>query len=89
MATLLRSLLLAAAMATCSLGLCAGETAAPKKLTPGTYEELKNRIGPSQADLAWQQVRWRAGFLDGLLDAQAADKPLFFWFYGGDPLGNC
>ena len=40
-------------------------------------------------DLAWQQVRWRDGFLDGLLDAQAADKPLFFWFYGGDPLGNC
>jgi hypothetical protein len=30
-------------------------------------------------------VRWRDGFLDGLLDAQAADKPLFFWFYGVIP----
>ena len=89
MVTLLRSLFLAAAVATCTLGLCAGEPDAPKKLTTGNYEELKNRIGPSQDDLAWQQVHWRDGFLNGLMDAQAADKPLFFWFYGGDPRGNC
>jgi hypothetical protein len=70
-----------------SLG--AGEPSVPKKLTPDTYEAIKARVSLTPDDLAWQQVRWRDGFLDGLLDAQAADKPLFFWFYGGDPRGNC
>ena len=67
----------------------AGETSVPKKLTSDTYEAIKARVSLTPDDLAWQQVRWRDGFLDGLLDAQAADKPLFFWFYGGDPRGNC
>jgi hypothetical protein len=89
MATLFRFLFLAAAVATFSPGLCAGEPSSPRTLTTGTYEELKNRIDLSREDLAWQQVRWRDGFLDGLLAAQAADKPLFFWFYGGDARGNC
>jgi hypothetical protein len=40
-------------------------------------------------ELAWQKVRWRAGFFEGVMEAQAADKPLFFWFYGGGPTGNC
>jgi hypothetical protein len=66
----------------------AGE-AIPKKLTQDTYEAVKARVSLTPEDLAWQQVRWRDGFLDGLLDAQATDKPLFFWFYGGDPVGNC
>jgi hypothetical protein len=89
MATLLRFLFLAGAVATSGLDLGAGEPSIPRKLTPSNYEELKSRIAPSGDDLAWQQVRWRDGFLDGLLAAQAADKPLFFWFYAGDPRGNC
>ena len=76
-------------MASIGSTLDAGERSIPKKLTPDTYEAIKARVSLTPEDLAWQQVHWRDGFLNGLLDAQAADKPLFFWFYGGDPRGKC
>jgi hypothetical protein len=61
----------------------------PDRLTPETFEAIKARVSLTPDDLAWQQVRWREGFLEGVLEAQAADKPLFFWFYGGGLAGNC
>ena len=61
----------------------------PERLTPATFEAIKARVVPTPQELAWQQVRWRDGFFEGLLEAQAADKPLFYWIYEGDPRGNC
>jgi hypothetical protein len=69
--------------------LGAGETSIPKKLTPDTFEAIKSRVSLTPEDLAWQQVHWRDGFFEGLLEAQAADKPIFFWYYRGDPRGSC
>ena len=61
----------------------------PEKLTPATFEEIKARLTPSDDDLAWQKIIWRDGFFEGVLEAQAADKPLFYWIYEGDPRGYC
>ena len=86
---LLRSTTLAAMMAFLGSALSAGDLLVPQKLTPETFEAIKARIVPTQQELAWQQVRWRDGFFEGLLEAQAADKPIFYWIYEGDPRGNC
>jgi hypothetical protein len=61
----------------------------PEKLTVDSFDVIKARITPTPQDLAWQQVRWRDGFFQGLLEAQAADKPIFYWIYEGDPRGGC
>ena len=59
----------------------------PEKLMPGTYDQIKARLTLTDAELAWQKAHWRDGFFEGLLEAQAADKPLFYWIYEGDPRG--
>lgn len=62
-------------------------TPPPEKLTPATYESIKTRLTLTDAELAWQKVHWRDGFFEGVLEAQAADKPIFYWIYEGDPRG--
>jgi hypothetical protein len=60
-----------------------------EKLTSKNYETFKNLVSPKTAELAWQQVEWRTGFWNGLVEAQAKDKPIFYWIYDGDPRGGC
>jgi len=83
------SVLLAAAVGLFSSNLAAGDAPVPTKLTPDTFEAIGARVSLTPEDLAWAQIRWRDGFFEGLLEAQAADKPLFYWIYEGDPRGNC
>ncbi len=71
------------------LGHASGAEALPPKLTPATYDSIKARVMPKPDDLAWQHLHWRDGFFDGLLAAQAEDKPLFYWIYEGDPRASC
>jgi hypothetical protein len=61
----------------------------PSKLAPETYEVIKTRLTLTREDLAWQRIRWRNGFFQGIVEAQAADKPIFYWLYYGDPRGYC
>ena len=87
----LRTITIAAVFVTLG-GLWAGDRPLPAKLTPETFDMIKARVSLTPEDLAWQKVPWRSGFLEGLLEAQAADKPIFFWFYGGGTTGlasNC
>ena len=81
--------LLAAALASVNPYASVRAAPAPQRLTPDTFEAIKARVVPTPDELAWQRVRWRDGFFDGLLEAQAGDKPLFYWLYEGDPRGNC
>lgn len=81
--------LLATAVGGFSGDLGAGGPPVPKKLTPDTFEAIKARVGLTPEDLAWQKVQWRDGFFEGLVEAQAEDKPLLYWIHGGDPRGNC
>ena len=60
-----------------------------EKLTWKNYEKLRALVDVKPAELAWQQVAWRDGFWNGLVEAQAKDKPIFYWIYDGDPRGGC
>jgi hypothetical protein len=60
-----------------------------EKLTWSTYEKLRALSDVTPAELAWQNVEWRNGFWNGLVEAQAKDKPIFYWIYDGDPRGGC
>ncbi len=68
--------------------LVAAPTAA-QELSPATYKQLREQIDVKPAELCWQQVHWIDSFWDGLLQAQAKDKPIFYWLYFGDPRGGC
>ena len=81
--------LLAAVVGVSGSDLTVGDAPVPEKLTPDTFEAIAARVTPTPEDLAWQQVRWRDGFFEGVLEAQAADKPIFYWIYEGDPRGRC
>ena len=59
------------------------------KLTWKNYEKYRTVVNVKPAELAWQQVEWRNGFWNGLVEAQAKDKPIFYWIYDGDPRGGC
>lgn len=60
-----------------------------EKLTSSNYEKLRALIDVTPDELAWQKVEWRTGFWNGLVEAQAKDKPIFYWIYDGDPRGGC
>ena len=65
----------------------AASAAPPASLTPATFADIKSRLTLTDEELAWQKIHWRDGFFEGLVEAQAADKPVFYWIYEGDPRG--
>ena len=60
-----------------------------EQLSWSTYEKIRALVDATPAELAWQNVDWRNGFWNGLVEAQAKDKPIFYWIYDGDPRGGC
>lgn len=60
-----------------------------ERLTPATFAAIKGRIALTPEELAWQRIPWRDGFFRGLMEAQAADEPLFYRLDAGDPRGDC
>ena len=60
-----------------------------EKLTWKNYEKFRAIVNVKPAELSWQQVEWRSTFWNGLVEAQAKDKPIFYWIYDGDPRGGC
>lgn len=65
-----------------------GAAAAAQELTPVNYEQLRSQIDVKPAELRWQKVEWFS-FWNGLVEAQAKDKPIFYWVYFGEPRGGC
>ena len=59
------------------------------KFTWDTFEKYRDRINVKPTELLWQKVEWRDGFWNGLVEAQAKDKPILYWIYEGDPRGGC
>ena len=60
-----------------------------EKLTPASYARLRGLVDTKPGELAWQQVAWRGSFFVALVEAQAKDRPIFFWIYEGDPRKGC
>ena len=56
-------------------------------LTPKNLDVLLKRILPEDSELRWKHVKWRVALGDGIVDAQAAEKPILLWAMNGHPLG--
>jgi len=60
-----------------------------EKLNPKNYEKYRAAIDVKPAEMAWQLTEWKTGFWEGLVEAQAKDKPILFWIFEGDLRGSC
>jgi hypothetical protein len=81
MLTLLTSLVLALAQE------AASPLAPLEPLGPETLERYRALIAPSAADEEWRAIGWRATFWQGVIDAQAADRPVLLFTMNGHPFG--
>ena len=63
------------------------KAAADIDLTDENYRQWRDHILPDAGELAWEQIPWLTTFKDGILAADAADKPLLLWTMNGHPLG--
>lgn len=75
-----------------SLLVLAGAAAAqspPAALTPDTYATIRRHVDLRPGDLAFQQVPWKSTYFEALVEAQRTEKPIFVWFFFGDPRSMC
>jgi len=47
----------------------------------------KNYITPTQNELAWTRIPWLSSFGEGMIQADAQQKPVLLWVMNGHPLG--
>ena len=59
----------------------------PFSLTEKTYQMWRDFIKPTESDLAWTRIQWRTSVQDGLMEAEAKQKPMLLWAMNGHPLG--
>ena len=55
-------------------------------LTEQNHEMWRDYIKPTERDLAWTGIPWRSSFQDGLVEANARQKPMVLWVMNGHPL---
>jgi len=56
-------------------------------LNDSNYEIWRDHILPEASEMAWEEIPWLTTFKDGILAADAAQKPLLLWTMNGHPLG--
>ena len=56
-------------------------------LNADNYDVWREHILPELEEMAWSEIPWLSTFKDGILAADAANKPLLFWTMNGHPLG--
>lgn len=56
-------------------------------LTDDTFEKWRDYVRPSEEELVWTKVPWRASFWGAVGEAQESDKPILLWAMNGHPLG--
>jgi|TARA_B100000959_G_scaffold268463_1_gene313187 hypothetical protein len=57
------------------------------RLTEQNYEVWRDYIKPTESDLMWTSIPWRSSFQEGLIEANARQKPMLLWVMNGHPLG--
>ena len=57
------------------------------ELTDATYARWRDYVLPTEKDLAYKAIPWRASFWDAVVEAQAKDRPILLWAMNGHPLG--
>jgi hypothetical protein len=71
---------------TLAMGLVTSSPLFAQELTEDTFGNLYSFILPKEKDLAWRKISWHRSLWEGVLEAQARDKPLLFWAMNGHPL---
>ena len=56
-------------------------------LNDTTFTIWRDEILPSAQESAWRAIPWRPSLHEGLVDAEAAGKPILLWLMNGHPLG--
>jgi hypothetical protein len=69
------------------LTLVAPPVEADVELTDTNYKIWRDHILPDLSEMAWNQIPWLSTFHDGIVSADAAQKPLLLWTMNGHPLG--
>ena len=69
--------------------LTAQNPAAPDRLTPANFEQIKEYVSLRENDLNFQKIDWKTTLYDAVAEAQKVDKPILMWLYFGDPRGGC
>jgi hypothetical protein len=69
------------------LALPEGIEPAPVELNESNFQTWRDHILPDERDLAYEQIPWLTTFKDGILAADAGQKPLLLWTMNGHPLG--
>ena len=62
-------------------------TLAIPELRASDLQEWRLHQRPSHDELAWREIPWLSTFTEGVLAADAQEKPLLFWAMNGHPLG--
>ncbi len=66
--------------------VCLVLVAAAPDLNEGTFAKWRDYIRPSERELRWLKIPWRAAVWPAVLEAQQTDKPLLIWAMNGHPL---
>ena len=69
------------------LGLLLTIAAAAPAQDSASAAEVRAHVLPDASELAWQALGWRASLWQGVVDAQAAEKPILLWAMNGHPCG--
>ncbi len=56
-------------------------------LSDENYQVWRDHILPESSEMAWNQIPWLSTFKDGIIAANAAQRPLLLWTMNGHPLG--
>lgn len=55
-------------------------------LDEGTFAQHWEHVVPTAAELEWRRIPWLAQLGEGVVAAQAADRPILLWAMNGHPL---
>ncbi len=64
----------------------ADQPAQPPPL-PADYAQVRDRVLLSPREQSYRTIAWRTSVLRGVVDAQAADRPVLIVLMNGHPLG--
>ena len=56
------------------------------ELTDQNRAALHAYIRPKPEEVRWREIPWRTSLWEGILEAQAKERPILFWTMDGHPL---
>ncbi len=59
----------------------------PLELNESNYAKWRDHILPAASELDYESLPWLTNFKDGILAADAQQRPLLLWTMNGHPLG--